>query len=121
MFNVPVALHRLLQAIAWQGNTYEFFRQNENEYKEKAETPEKIADIKGLFHNGSSSHTELKISDSGIVWEKNAPYVMMSWEDSKILYLEDQVTINESLFKVSGKTNVGEFNIICEVSLEKVI
>lgn len=121
MFNKSVALHRLLQSIAWQGSVYSFYRMGKNIYGEKAEDPEKIADVNGIYHNGSATHVKLDASDAGLVWDKNTPYILTSWGNSEKLQLEDLVTIDETTFKLTGKTNIGGYSIICELSLEKVL
>lgn len=115
------ALHRLLQSIAWHGDVFVIYRHGKNVYEEKNEEPEKVAKINALFHNGFSQHVELITSDAGITIDKNTPYLMTAWGNVEKLQLEDFTKINNRTFKISGITNIGEFNIIGEISLEEVI
>lgn len=121
MFVNSVTLHRLLQSINWHGSTYDFTRYTLNEYKEKSNEPVKIATVKGLYHNGSSNHTAIRTSDAGMVIDKSAPYILMSWEDAKNLVQEDMVKINDKTFKVTDTNNINELNIVGEVSLEVML
>lgn len=121
MLTNNVALHRLVQAINWQGSVYTFFRRGENEYREKDGEPVEIARFKGLFHNGSSEHTTVVTSDSGMVISKNTPYIMTPYGNGRKVRLDDTVIINSKMFKVTGVTNINEANIVAEISLEVVL
>lgn len=121
MFVNSVALHRLIQNINWQGSVYAFSRYNENEYGEKNENLEEFAEIRGLFHNGSSPHVKVTTTDAGSIIEKTAPYIMATWIDAEKLHLDDQVEINGKIFKVTGVENIGQFNLIGEISLEVLL
>lgn len=121
MFTNVTALHRLLQAINWQGSLYVFRKPGVNIYGEKTGDIEEEVTIKGLFHNGSSEHIKITVSDGGTVIEKNTPYIMTAWPNAEKLQFDDQVIINGRTFKVTGRTNIGEYNIVGEISLEVVL
>ncbi|MEY8296435.1 MAG: hypothetical protein ACLRJC_00595 [Emergencia timonensis] len=121
MFANTAALHRLLQAINWQGSVYSFQKPGVNVYGEKTDDIDRKVMIRGLFHNGSSEHVKLTVSDGGTVIEKNTPYIMTAWVNAERLQLDDQVIINGRAFKVTGRTNIGEYNIVGEISLEVIL
>lgn len=115
------SLHRVKQTIDWRGMLFSFFRKENNVYGENSGEPIKIAEIKGFYHNGSSNHIAINTSDAGMVIDKNTPYIMALWEDSKDLKTEDLVEFNGKQYKVSGVNNISELNIIAEISLEKIL
>ncbi len=121
MLTGAAALYRVQQAIAWNGNVYEFFRQGRNEYGEQDGKPQEVARIRGFFHNGSSNHVSVLVSDAGSVKTKETPYIMAEWRDAKQLELDDGVQINGNLYRVTGVFNVHELNLIGEISLEVVL
>ena len=121
MFTERVALHRLSQQIAWQGKRYTFYRRQVNEFNEQSTEPTKLSEVKGLFHNGSSNHVVINTTDNGQVIEKNKPYIMTTWGQGKILQLNDEVTINSNTYRVTDVYNIGEYNLIAEVSLEVIL
>lgn len=116
-----IILHRLLQTILWQGKPYTFTRYARNEYGELTEEISEQITLQGLYHNGSSEHVTVITTDSGSVISKNTPYVITAWDNAKKLRLDDTVVINGKTFKVTGKTNIGEFNSVGEISLEVVL
>lgn len=115
------ALYRVQQAIAWNGHVYEFFRHEMNEYGEKNGEEKEVARICGFFHNGSSNHVAVFVSEAASVITKETPYIMTEWRDAKKLQLDDGVRINGTLYKVTGIQNIHELNLIGEVSLEVVL
>lgn len=120
MFDQRMAFHRLEQQIAWRGEFYTVTRKELNEFNEKT-SPVEIGTIKGIFHNGSSNHVKVNISDNGQVIEKNTPYIMTTWFNGSILKKDDIISINSVDYKVTGIANIGEYNIIAEVSLEVIL
>ncbi len=121
MFYKPVTLHRLIQTITWRGEVYEFYRKDKNEYGEKTEELQKIAQINGLFHNGSSNYIKIVTADAGMTINKTSPFILMSWGNAEKLQLEDVVEINGNTYKVTGKDNISQLNIAGEVSLEVLL
>lgn len=120
MFDQRMAFHRLEQQIAWRGEFYTVTRKELNEFNEKT-NPVEIGTIRGISHNGSSNHVKVNISDNGQVIEKNTPYIMTTWFNGSILKKDDIISINSVDYKVAGITNVGEYNIIAEISLEVIL
>ncbi len=114
-------LHRLLQSICWRGHVYEFKRLQRNEYGELGNEPTPVAQIQGIFHNGTLSHISLITSDAGTVPAKSVPCILTAWGNAEKLKLEDVVEVNRERFSVSGIENIGQMNIAGEVSLEAIL
>lgn len=115
------ALHKAHLVVEWQGSVYPVLRQSKNIYGEKIEEPKEVAQIKGIYHNGASNHIEVKTSEAGSIIEKNSPYILTSWKEVENVQLDDQIPINDRYYKITGKTNLGELNILGEISLEVVL
>jgi len=113
-----VMLHRVEQNIAWNGETYELYRRGVNEFGEKSLTPEKIKEFKGLFHDGSTNHQKVTANDSGYTINKTVPYILVKWDDANDVLIDDEITINEQLYKVTGVVNVQQRNRVGDISLE---
>ena len=121
MFHNVAILHQSKLRIAWDGTDFQFVRKAMNEYKEKIDDTEESFDVRGIFHNGSSNHTVLKIVEAAVTIDKHTPKIFALWEDANKLKLEDEVTFNGNTYKVSGIQNVNEANIVAGISLEVVL
>lgn len=120
-----VALHRLIQSINWRGAVYTFKRSGRNEYGEETDIFQPIAQLKGIFHDGSSGHLSIILQNGGMISDKNAagrnaPSILTHWGNAEKLKLDDIVELNNEVFRVSGINNLGQMNIACEISLEVV-
>lgn len=118
MFVNDVMLHRIQQNIAWNGEMYEVYRRGVNEYKEKSETPVKLKEFTGIFHDGSANHQSVTISNSGYKINKTVPFILAKWSDVSDVQIDDEITINEQLYKVTGVVNIQQRNKVGDVSLE---
>ena len=121
MFDERIALHRCIQQIAWRGQMYTFNRRELNEFNEQSSEPIQVTKLKGLFHNGSSNHLTVSISDGAQTPQKDTPYIMAAWDRAKVLKINDEVTINNRNYKVTSIGNINEYNIVAEISLEVIL
>lgn len=121
MFDEKTTLHRVEQQIAWRGHLFSVLRPKMNEFNEKSDEPEKVAEIRGIFHNGSSNHVVVVIADSGQAQEKDAPYILTTWFNGSQVKKDDIITINEVPYKVTGINNINEYNILADISLEVIL
>lgn len=121
MFDEKTALHRVEQQIAWRGQLFSVLRPKLNEFNEKSNKLEKVAEIKGIFHNGSANHIVVVISNNGQVQEKNTPYILTTYFNGCKVKKDDVITINDINYKVVGVNNINEYNIISDISLEVVL
>lgn len=121
MFDEKTTLHRVEQQIAWRGHLFSVLRSKMNEFNEKSDEPEKVAEIRGIFHNGSSNHVVVVIADSGQAQEKDAPYILTTWFNGSQVKKDDIITINEVPYKVTGINNINEYNILADISLEVIL
>ena len=121
MFDEKTTLHRVEQQISWRGSLFSVLRPKMNEFNEKSDELEKVTEIKGIFHNGSSNHVVVVIADSGQVQEKDIPYILTTWFNGSQVQKDDRITINEVPYKVTGINNINEYNILADISLEVIL
>lgn len=121
MFDEKTTLHRVEQQIAWRGHLFSVLRPKMNEFNEKSNELEEVAEIKGIFHNGASNHVVVVIVDSGQAQEKGSPYILTTWFNGSQVKKDDRITINGISYKVTGINNINEYNILADISLEVIL
>ena len=77
--------------------------------------------VKGLYHE-QNSNIALTTGDTTQTRTKKIPMLLCLWDDLKhvILKVGDKTEINSKVFKVTGVTNVQEWSIVADISLEVV-
>lgn len=116
-----VELHKVEQEIKRSGTSFTIYRNKLNDYHEPiGDEPLKVAVIDGLFHISKSYATE-SIADGTRTHTRPKPMLMLLYKDS--LYIEngDYFLYNNNTYRVVEKNNVGELNIVVDLSLEVVL
>lgn len=121
MFDEKTTLHRVEQQIAWIGRLFSVLRPKMNEFNEKSNELEKVAEIKGIFHNGAANHTVVVIADNGQTQDKGSPYILTTFFNGSQVKKDDRITINGISYKVTGINNINEYNIVSDISLEVIL
>lgn len=112
--------YKLKQDITTNGEQYEIKRNKRNSYNERTNELEHIVTITALFHTTYSHVTESR-SDGTTTHSKRSPSLLVMWEDVEKISIEDFVVINDQMYKIVSKQNVGNLNLCCELSLEVVL
>lgn len=112
---------KLKHEILTHGESYSFVRDKLDEYQEPTGEQENVATISGLFHV-SKGYLTRTVNDANVTHSKGQPMLMALYDDSSsLIKMNDIVTINGKRFKVTGKNNVGEYNIVLDLSLEMML
>lgn len=121
MINTKFEAYKIKRELKRSGIEYEFKRFKKNDFNEFIDEFESIGKLKGLYHEQSSS-IQLTTSDATQVRTKKVPMILCLHEDAASLKLSvgDFIKINSRIFKVIGVTNIQEWNIISDISLEVV-
>ena len=122
MVNTKFEAYKIKRELKRSGIEYEFKRSKKNVFNESVPDEfEGIGKLKGLYHEQSSG-IHITTSDATQIRSKKVPMILCLHEDtaSLILQVGDFVTINSRTFKVTGITNIQEWNIISDISLEVV-
>ena len=78
--------------------------------------------IKGIFHESISHSLQgLNTSEAGTIRKKSSPMLLCLWEDiAEVLNPKDSIFFNNKTYNISGIKNLGEANLIADISLEEV-
>ena len=123
MVNTKFEAYKIKRELKRSGIEYEFKRIQKNDFGEpvKNTEPTVIGKLIGLYHEQSST-VKISTGDTTQVRTKKIPMILCLYEDTASLVLQvgDIVIINSKTFKVTGVTNIQEWNIISDISLEVV-
>ena len=123
MVNTKFEAYKIKRELKRSGTEYEFKRNKTNDFGEpvKGAEPEAIGKIIGLYHEQNGT-VQISTGETTQVRTKKIPMILCLYEDtaSLVLQVNDTVIINSKTFKVTGVTNIQEWNIISDISLEVV-
>ena len=121
MINTKFEAYKIKRELKRSGIDYEFKRTEKNKFGESIGELKAIGKLKGLYHEQSGS-VQITTGDTTQIRTKKVPMILCLYEDTASLVLQvgDIVKINAKTFKVTGVTNIQEWNLISDVSLEVV-
>lgn len=92
-----------------------------NEFNEPTKDTRDVK-IKGIFHESVSHSLQgLNTSEAGTLRKKSSPMLLCLWEDiAEVLHPKDSIFFNNKTYNISGIQNLGESNLIADISLEEV-
>ena len=117
---LAIELHKVVREIAAHGSKYTFNRETKDDYGESTGEETEVKTITGIFHSTNSFITK-NITDGSVTIKKEQPMILTTFEDGAELQVDDVIVVNGSRFKITGKNNVQEKNILCDISLEVVL
>ena len=111
-------LNKVRRAINSYGQLFQFDSPGKNEFGEpNGETVSH--EVKGVFHETTQYLTK-STSEASTIRKRSSPMVLMLWEEAKNLHHQDQVRFNNQKYRVSEIKNLGEANLVADISLEEV-
>jgi len=121
MINKKFEAYKIERELKRSGIDYEFKRFSLNEFGEPDNDSVTVGIIKGLYHE-QNSNIQITTGDTTQVRTKKIPMILCLYDDAASLALQvgDLLEINKRQFKVTGVTNIQEWNIISDISLEVV-
>lgn len=121
MINTQFEAYKIKRELKRSGIDYEFKRSGVNDFGEPVGEPTVVGTIRGLYHEQSSS-VQVTAGDTTQVRTKKIPMILCLYEDAASLVLQvgDELKINNKTLKVTGVTNIQEWNLISDISLEVV-
>ena len=118
---MKMELHKVLREIQIHGTEYTFLRKSVDGYGEPTkEEPKQVAKAQGLFHVSKGYITQ-NIQDGTKTHSKGQPMLMVAYENTVEIQMDDFVVINGNTYKVVEKNNIQEYNIVTDISLELVL
>lgn len=121
MINTQFEAYKIKRELKRSGIDYEFKRSGLNDFGEPDNKLVTVGIIKGLYHE-QSGNIQITTGDTTQVRTKKIPMILCLYDDAASLVLQvgDLLEINGRQFKVTGITNIQEWNIISDISLEVV-
>jgi hypothetical protein len=111
--------NKLRRLIRVQGVSYTFFHPKENEFGEALEKAVETQ-VHGVLHS-TSQYISVTHAESASVQEKNSPMILALFEEAKNIQQGDYTVINDTRYNVTAVSNVAEWNVIADISLEAVM
>lgn len=112
-------LSKAVREIETHGEEYTFEREKLDEYNEPTGEKEKVAIVKGLYHI-NKGYVSRTVGDATTTHSKGQPMILAVFEETENIREQDIVTVEGKLYVVIGRTNVGEYSILNDISLREV-
>lgn len=109
--------NKINRQINQNGSFYTFNRFGVDEYEQKTDEVEETFEVHGLFHE-TVKHVAITESDAARIVDVPKSYILCLFDDGDLIKVDDFVEINNNLYRVTGKINVGNFNVAYDISLE---
>lgn len=129
MINTKFEAYKLRRELKRSGKIYKIERYGVNGYGEPVKNAtSKVGEFKGLYHE-QNGYMQMSTTDTTQVISKKIPMIMCLYEDIKELDLkvDDFIQIGEccgnidfSEYRIVGITNIQNWSIIADISLEPV-
>lgn len=119
MLNTRFEAYKLRRELLRIGKEYEFLRAKLNDFKEPTKDSVVVGKLKGLYHEQNSS-VSIITGDTTQTRTKKIPMILCLYEDATFLKIGDKIKINSKTLKVTGVTNIQEWNIIADISFEVI-
>lgn len=121
MINTKFEAYKIKRELKRSGTDYEFKRAEKNDFDEPVGELSVIGKLSGLYHEQNGT-VQITTGDTTQTRTKKVPMILCLYEDTASLALRvgDIVKINAKTLKVTGVTNIQEWNIISDISLEVI-
>ena len=114
--------YKVGKQIKSSGRNYTFFRNSLNDFGEPSGNNTVVGNVFGLYHE-ENSFISISTGETTQYRNKKQPKILCLFEDIANLGLVngDFVWINGKLFSLSSITNIQEWGIVADISLEEVV
>lgn len=121
MINTRFEAYKIKRELKRSGIDYEFKRTGKDDFGEPTDELKVVGKLRGLYHEQNGS-IQITTGDTTQTRTKKVPMILCLYEDTASLVLQvgDIVKINAKTFKVTGVTDIQEWNLISDISLEVV-
>lgn len=117
--NLRFEKSKLQNQLKRSGVTYEIKRKAVNSFGEPSDVNQVITTLKGLYHE-TNSYITVNIGEGSQTRKKKQPMILCLFADTALIRKGDYITIGGKEYKVSGVTNVQNWDIFGDVSLEVI-
>lgn len=113
-------LNKVKRLLKVQGQEFIFDRYKVNDFNEPTDETDSQIKLIGVYHE-TVSYQQKTAADGSITQSKASPMILCQWEDAEKLRTTDKLKFNDSTYIIGGIKNIGEANIIADISLEELI
>lgn len=113
-------LHKVEREIKMHGDTFEIHRDILDDYGEVTGNSEKVCETRGLFHI-SKGFVSRSTTDGTTTHAAGSPMLLCTLEETKQIKSGDWFEVNGVRYNITDLTNVGEQNIVVNMSLERML
>ena len=119
MINKKFEAYKISREIKRSGCSFTFKRKAKNDFNEPSEEAIIVGNLLGIYHE-QNSNIAISTGDTTQYRTKKIPMILCLYSDvSKLeLNVNDFVIFNSKTVKVTGITNVQEWSIVSDISLE---
>ena len=112
--------NKIIRQLKMNGRNFTFERYSEDKYHQRSDETTVIKSLVGLYHEGN---TYIKANDAegALLVKKNTPMILCLYEDGCEIDKGDIVIISDKKYSVVYKTNIQNFDIAFDISLEEFI
>lgn len=119
MHNGAFQLNKVRRAIRTQGKDFEVVRPKVNNFGEPTQEADRFQ-FPGILHDTNKFKSK-SLTDASTIQQRNyAPMVLALWEDVRWIQPKDYIRLNGKSYRIEEVRNVGEANLVADISLEEV-
>lgn len=127
MLNTRFEEYKLRRELKRNGTDVTFLRNKKNDFGEPVDELEVVANVKGLYHE-TNGYVTLSVSDATVQRSVKLPMLLCLAQDVVFSHLAvgdyikvpNIVTGETKTYYVSGITDISDFGIITDISLEVI-
>lgn len=118
MHRAAFQLNKVRRLIKTQGQVFTIEIHEKNNFGEPTGKP-KLCEILGVFHE-TTGYMSKTTSEASTLRKKPSPMVLTLWESIGELQHTNLIKFNDKSYRVTEIKNLGEANLIADISLEEV-
>ena len=119
MVNKKFELYKIRREVRRSGEQYDFFKNESNEFGSPTGEPVFVCSLNGIYHE-ENSHIFLTTGETTQYRSKKIPNILCEYSEVKEIKVGMYTKINNKKYNVTGVTNIQEWNLIADISLELV-
>ena len=112
-------LNKLRRLIRTQGKQFLVEKPSFDKFNEPDGNTE-VVSITGVFHE-LTGYKSKKTDDATSISKRTSPMVLILWEDVSLFNGDATVKFNNKPYRVCTIKNLGECNLVADISLEEVL
>ena len=120
--NLKFEKNKLVRGLKRSGQEYKVLREIKNEFLEPTGEVEKVCSLKAIYHeyHEKSEYIKIQAEEAAAYRSKKRPMLLCLFEDTELLTIGDYIIINGKRCNIIAVSNILEWNIAADISLEVV-